>query len=108
MSSPAIPAAGFLISNFLFAYFMLASRLYRQLLGFTHNSCPREDIAVYGDKMVLENRITEAQLRRVKRWDACQANSVEGFPLFVAATVRIANPFLPLACYFCLSGLRGG
>jgi uncharacterized MAPEG superfamily protein len=80
-------AAAFLILNFFIAYFFLTPRLYRLLLGFSTNRSPRQDMANYSQKFLAEGRVTKVQLERLGRWEACQQNTVENFPLFIAAVV---------------------
>jgi uncharacterized MAPEG superfamily protein len=92
MATPATIAAGLLILHFFLAYFFLTPRLYRMLLGFSTNRSPRQDTANYSSAFLAEGRITKAQLERLGRWEACQQNAVENYPLFVAAVV----------CYFLL------
>lgn len=91
-SNPAAPAAAFLITNFFLSYFFLTPRAYRMLLGLATNRNPRQDMANYSEKMIAEGRITCAQLDRLGRWEAAQQNSVENFPLFIAATVGFVHP----------------
>ncbi|KAE8154648.1 hypothetical protein BDV25DRAFT_103363 [Aspergillus avenaceus] len=76
---------GFLIFHFLFAYAGLASRHLKQLHGIDHQVSPRQDLNKYGETAVRAGKMTRKQLDRIHRNEAAHANSVENYPLFVAA-----------------------
>ncbi|TAQ83305.1 hypothetical protein B7494_g8369 [Chlorociboria aeruginascens] len=88
-SSPPPPylAGTFLISNFVLSYLVLAPRSLKQYYGFDHNSAPREDISKYGEKMVSDGKLSRSALKRIKRMEAAQANSIENLPLLVAGVL---------------------
>jgi len=50
-----------------------------------HQVSPRYDLATYGEAAVKSGKITQAQLDRMKRVESAHANSVEHYPVFVAA-----------------------
>lgn len=58
-------------------------------LGLDHNSAPREDLVKYGEAAVQSGKISRATLNRLKRQEAAHANAIEGFPLFLAASMFI-------------------
>lgn len=71
--------------NFAWAYLALAPRHLKQLWGIDHQGSPREDVAKYGDAAVRSGKITQRQLNMLKRNEAAQANSVEGYALLAGA-----------------------
>ena len=76
-----------IIFNFLFAYVFLSARLVKMVYKIDHNISPREDLTKYGDKYVQDGKITRRQLELMKRNEACHANSMEHFPVLVAAVL---------------------
>ena len=54
-------------------------------------------MAKLGAKAVPKGRITDKQVERLERWEACQQNAVENYPLFVAAVV-CALVFVTFLC----------
>lgn len=57
-----------------------------------HNTCPREDVRKYAEKMVQDRKISRRTLEMIKRWEAAHANVVEGYSLFVGSVAS------PLSC----------
>lgn len=85
MADTASSGSSFLIFNFVLAYAALSSRGLKNYLRIDHNVNPREDVATYGERAVREGKITESQLRMLKRNEAAHANAVENYTLLVAA-----------------------
>jgi hypothetical protein len=67
-AQPPIYAASAIITNFVIAYALLATRNPKNIYGFDHNVSPREDIGKYGEKMVQAGKLTRAQLKRLIRY----------------------------------------
>ncbi|KAK3115625.1 hypothetical protein LTR53_004832 [Teratosphaeriaceae sp. CCFEE 6253] len=88
-SNPLTPAASitatYLITNYVFAYLVLASRTPKQHYGLDHNVSPREDLGKYGDAAVRSGKMTQKQLDQLRRLEGANANSIENYILFVAA-----------------------
>ncbi|TKA66380.1 hypothetical protein B0A55_09604 [Friedmanniomyces simplex] len=98
-SSPLTPtpnlAASYILTHFVFAYFVLSSRTPKQILGIDHNVSPREDLANYGEAAVRSGKITQKQLEALRRLESASANSVENFTLFVGAMLFALVAGLP-------------
>lgn len=77
----------YLIYHFFFAYVVLSTRGTKNYYGIDHNSNPRSDTTVYGERAVKEGKMTQQQLKFLQRNEACHANSMEHFPVFAAATL---------------------
>ena len=92
---PPNHAAGYLITNFVLAYALMSTRAGKMSLGIDHNSSPREDLAKYGEPAVQAGKISREALNRLKRQEAAHANSVEGFPLFVAGSMSLFPFYTP-------------
>ena len=92
---PPNHAAGYLITNFVLAYALMSTRAGKMSLGIDHNSAPREDLAKYGEPAVQAGKISREALNRLKRQEAAHANSVEGFPLFVAGSMSLFPFYTP-------------
>ena len=75
------------IFNFFFAYVVLSARFLKMTCNIDHNVSPREDLTKYGDKYIKDGKITRDQLDLMKRNEACHANSMEHFPVFVGAVL---------------------
>jgi len=56
-------------------------------LNLDHNSSPREDLDKYGKAAVETGKISAEKLAALRRRQAAHENSVEGFPLIVAAGI---------------------
>ncbi|PWY69730.1 hypothetical protein BO70DRAFT_365660 [Aspergillus heteromorphus CBS 117.55] len=84
---PPNHAIAYLIGNWFLAHGVLSTRPAKRLFGLDHNVAPREDLSKYGEAAVQAGKITRSQLNRLKRQEAAHANTIEGFPLFVAAVL---------------------
>lgn len=51
------------------------------------NVAPREALAIRGERMVKEGKITKSALDQIKRLEGAHANSVEHFTLFFGTLV---------------------
>lgn len=85
----------FVLFHFIFAYVVLAPRPAKIYLKLDHNVSPREDLTKYGDAAVKSGKISQRQLNFLKRNEACHANSMEHFPVLVAAVVMAILAGLP-------------
>jgi uncharacterized MAPEG superfamily protein len=65
----------------------MSTRGTKMRLGLDHNVAPREDLGKYGEAAVQAGKISRSALNKLKRQEAAHANAVEGFPLFVAASM---------------------
>lgn len=77
----------YMIFHFFWAYVVLSTRPAKNYLKIDHNVNPRSDIIKYGERAVADGKMTKRQLNFLQRNEACHANSMENFPLFVAAAV---------------------
>ena len=82
---PSNHAPLYLIANWWYAYCTLSIRFEKMSLGLDHNSSPREDLHKYGDAAVAAGKLSKEKLATLRRRHAAHENSVEGFPLLVAA-----------------------
>ena len=89
---PANHAPLYLIANWWYAYCTLSIRFEKISLGIDHNSSPREDLATYGAAAVQAGKLSSAKLAMLHRRQAAHENSVEGFPLLVAAGMCLCLP----------------
>lgn len=92
MTNSPLPGSGnqapyYIIFHFVFAYMLLSSRLAKNILGIDHNVNPRSDLTVYAARKLKEGKITKRQLNFLERNEACHANSMENFPVFVASVL---------------------
>lgn len=55
--------------------------------GIDNNVAPREDLSKYGEAAVKAGKLSQRTLNKLKRQEAAHANAVEGYPLFVAASM---------------------
>ncbi|KAJ5909210.1 hypothetical protein N7495_001892 [Penicillium taxi] len=55
-------------------------------LGIDNNVAPREDLATIGEAAVKAGKISRRTLNKVKREEAANANAIEGYPFFAAAS----------------------
>ncbi|KAF2171672.1 hypothetical protein M409DRAFT_50337 [Zasmidium cellare ATCC 36951] len=87
--TPSSPTLGpsYLIFHFIYAYILLSSRPWKLAHKIDHNVSPRDDLTKYGPSAVAKGKLTQRQLDRIRRVENCHANSVENFPLLVAAVV---------------------
>lgn len=81
-------AGGFLLWGFVFAYAVSASRPMKIALKLDHNVSPREDVSKYGEQAVKDGKISQKQLKMLKRNEAAHANNVENYPLFAASGMQ--------------------
>ncbi|CAG7984903.1 unnamed protein product [Penicillium olsonii] len=88
-------APAFLGFHFIYAYGILSSRTLKQWYGIDHQASPREDLAKYGEAAVREGKLTRKQLDMLKRNESAHANSVENFPLLVAAVLFASHAAVP-------------
>ncbi|KAF4625543.1 hypothetical protein G7Y89_g12627 [Cudoniella acicularis] len=93
--TPPNLAAPLLLTNFVLAYLVLASRTIKQIYGIDNNVSPREDIAKYGPEAVKSGKITQAQLDRIKRADGAHYNSIENFTVLVASSLIAVHAGVP-------------
>lgn len=103
LSPVALQAPYHAIFNFTLAYIVLSSRLLKARYGFDHNVNPREDVARFGERAVIEGKITRQQLNTLKRNEAAHANSMEHFPVFIgsalfAVVAKVPNETVNRAC----------
>lgn len=77
----------YLIFHFVTSYILLSSRPWKLFYKIDHNVSPRDDLAKYGPAAIAKGKITQCQLDQIRRVENCHANSVENFPLLVAAVV---------------------
>lgn len=77
----------YIIFHFVFAYAILSTRGAKNYLKIDHNVNPRSDINVYAQRAVTEGKMTKRQFNFLQRNEGCHANSVEHFPMFVAAVL---------------------
>ena len=89
---PANHAPLYLIANWWYAYCTLSIRFEKISLGIDHNASPREDLATYGAAAVQAGKLSSAKLAMLHRRQAAHENSVEGFPLLVAAGMYLCLP----------------
>lgn len=75
------------MANWAFAYALMSTRGSKIRLGLDHNVAPREDLSKYGEAAVKAGKISQRTLNKLKRQEAAHANAVEGYPLFVAASM---------------------
>lgn len=73
------------IFQFLWAHVLVSPRILKKIYGIDNPTSPREDLARYGEKAVQDGKITRRQLNQLKRNEAAHANSVENYPVFLAA-----------------------
>ena len=88
-------APAFLGFHFIYAYGILSSRTLKQWYGIDHQASPREDLAKYGEAAVREGKLTRKQLDMLKRNESAHANSVENFPLLIAAVLFASHAAVP-------------
>jgi hypothetical protein len=86
-------AAGFLVANWALAYGLMSTRGSKMYYGLDHNVAPREDLSKYGEAAVKAGKISQRTLDKLKRQEAAHANAVEGYPLFVAASMFPCSMF---------------
>jgi uncharacterized MAPEG superfamily protein len=93
-----------LIFNFLLSYVFLSARLLKMYLKLDHNVSPRADLTKYGERAVADKKITRSQLLLLQRNESCHANSMEHFPVFVAAVIMatIAGVTGEVVNWWCL------
>ncbi|APA15262.1 hypothetical protein SS1G_08893 [Sclerotinia sclerotiorum 1980 UF-70] len=100
LSSPLSPTINhsvpYILTNWTLSYLILAPRHWKQYYGFDHNESPRYDIEQYGERMVLEGKLTRRQLDRVKRVQSAQSNSIEHFGVFVGCILLAQQAGLPV------------
>jgi uncharacterized MAPEG superfamily protein len=82
---PPSLAANYIIFHFLFAYAGISTRPWKIHHGLDHDVSPRRDLALYGARAVAAGSLTQRRLDQMYRVEAAHANSVEHFPVFVAA-----------------------
>lgn len=80
-------AAALLIANWAFAYGLMSTRGAKIYYGIDNNVAPREDLSKYGEAAVRAGKLSQRTLNKLKRQEAAHANAVEGYPLFVAASM---------------------
>lgn len=87
--TPTSPTYGphYLIFHCVNAYSLLSSRPWKTYYKIDHNVSPRDDLTKYGPAAVAKGKITQRQLDQLRRVENCHANSVENYPLLVAAIV---------------------
>lgn len=66
---------------------VLSSRGAKNYLKIDHNVNPRSDLRVYAERRIKEGKMTKRQLNFLERNEACHANSMESFPVFVASVL---------------------
>ncbi|KAH9208003.1 hypothetical protein DL95DRAFT_312665, partial [Leptodontidium sp. 2 PMI_412] len=88
-------AARFSIFNFVYAYGILATRFVKSYYGFDHNACPRQDLERYGEKIVMDEKISRGALETIRRMENAHANSMEGYTFFVAGVLLDLHAGVP-------------
>ncbi|KEF54051.1 uncharacterized protein A1O9_09846 [Exophiala aquamarina CBS 119918] len=71
----------------IWAHAIVSSRALKIGYGMDNNTSPREDVSHYGEKAVQDGKITRRELNLLKRNEAAHANSVENYPVFLAAVI---------------------
>ena len=84
-------AVAYLVANWLISFGLFSTRREKLKLGIDHNQAPRDDLAKFGEAAVQSGKITRQTLNRLKRQEASMANSAEHYPLFVAASMVLAQ-----------------
>lgn len=85
----AVPnnAPALLVANWLLAYVLMSTRGSKIYYGLDNNVAPREDLSKYGEAAVQAGKLSRNTLNMLKRQEASHANAMEGYPLFVAASM---------------------
>lgn len=78
-----------ILAAFAGSHLLLQHRLPMVFYGIDNNVYPRDDLRVKGEAAVASGKLTPAQLRRLKRWEAAHYNAVENLPLFVGAILSL-------------------
>lgn len=95
-SQPHDLTATFLIANFVWSHALSSSRALKMLYRMDNHVNPRADLDKFGQRAVLEGKITQAQLDMLKRNESAHANSMDHFPLFATALVLAKFANLPV------------
>jgi uncharacterized MAPEG superfamily protein len=91
----------YIFINWAWAFVVLTTRLSKKKLGLDHNVNPREDLD-RAEAAVAKGKITRQQLNGLRRREAAHANSIENFPVYIAA---ILSAYLAGVSTATLNGL---
>ncbi|EST08666.1 Membrane-associated, eicosanoid/glutathione metabolism (MAPEG) protein [Kalmanozyma brasiliensis GHG001] len=78
-----------ILAAFAGSHLLLQHRLPMLFYGLDQNVYPRDDLRVNGEKHVASGKITQAQLRRLKRWEAAHYNAIENLPIFIGSILSL-------------------
>lgn len=78
-----------ILAAFAGSHLLLQHRLPMLFYGLDNNVYPRDDLKTNGEKAVASGKITPAELRRLKRWEAAHYNAVENLPIFVGTILSL-------------------
>ncbi len=78
-----------ILAAFAGSHLILQHRLPMIFYGLDSNIYPREDVQKNGEKAVASGKLTPAQLRRLKRWQAAHYNAIENLPIFVGTILSL-------------------
>ncbi|KAJ5715658.1 Membrane-associated eicosanoid/glutathione metabolism (MAPEG) protein [Penicillium malachiteum] len=87
--------ATYLLVNWALAYIFMSPRGAKIYYGVDNNVSPREDLRTLGEAAVRTGRLEQRVLDKLKREEAAQANTIEGFSLFVASILSASFAGVP-------------
>ncbi|EGX92929.1 hypothetical protein CCM_04301 [Cordyceps militaris CM01] len=94
---PKFMLAEYLIANILLSHTLSSARILKVWFGIDNHVSPRDDLARFGPRAVLEGHLTQSHLDMLRRNEAAHANSLDHLPVLAAALILAKVAGIPAA-----------